>query len=260
MSQLFPGPEHPGDSLLHRLDPRAKLVLAFAFGGLAAAGGPRALLVLAGAAAAVSIASRLPPALLLRGLRPLLWLILATAGMHLFTDPGRVVLREGPLAVTAAGVRQSALEGGRLILLVLTGSLLTLSTSPLELADGLGALLSPLRRLRLPVEEFALMVAVALRFVPVLLEEAERVRRAQQARGGASGGRGITRVRRLAPLALPLLVGAFRRAEELAVAMEARGYQPGRRRSRLRRLKLASRDWVALVLGGALAGVVWWLG
>ena len=260
MSQLFPGSEHPGDSLLHRLDPRAKLVLAFAFGGLAAASGPRALLVLAGAAGAVSIASRLPLALLLRGLRPLLWLILATAGLHLFTDPGRVVLREGPLAVTAAGVRQSVLEGGRLILLVLTGSLLTLSTSPLELADGLGALLSPLRRLRLPVEEFALMVAVALRFVPVLLEEAERVRRAQQARGGAFGGWGITRVRRLAPLALPLLVGAFRRAEELAVAMEARGYQPGRRRSRLRRLKLASRDWAALFLGVALAGVAWWLG
>jgi energy-coupling factor transport system permease protein len=251
----------PRASALHRLDPRAKILVTtgfvvvlffvptFAGLGLAVAG-----------VAALLVAGRIPIGYALRGLRPLVILILLTTFLNAFFAPGdggRELLRLGPLIATEGGVRNAAFVGLRLILLVAVTSLLTFTTSPVELTDGLERLLHPLRRLGVPAHELAMMMTIALRFIPTLLEETDRIMRAQMARGADFESGGVfRRVRALVPILVPLLVSAFRRSEDLALAMEARCYRGGDGRTRMHELRWRVADVVAVALAAGAAALL----
>ena len=246
----------PGNSFLHRIDPRVKMVLLFFFLLLIffvenAAG----FLALSLAVALLMVFSEVPLGMQLRSIRPILWIVLFTFGVHLFMTPGTEVFRIGPLGVTWEGIARGAYISLRLVLLILLSTLLTLTTSPLRLTDGLEALLSPLRRFRVPVHELSMMMTIALRFVPTLLEELDRIMKAQKARGADfERGNIMQRLRAVVPVLVPLFLSAFRRADELALAMEARCYRGGEGRTQMKELRMERLDYAAIavfVLGAA---------
>ena len=246
----------PGNSFLHRMDPRVKMVLLFFFLLLIffvenAAG----FLALSVAVALLMVFSEVPLGMQLRSIRPILWIVLFTFGVHLFMTPGTEVFRIGPLGVTWEGIARGSYISLRLVLLILLSTLLTLTTSPLRLTDGLEALLSPLRRFRVPVHELSMMMTIALRFVPTLLEELDRIMKAQKARGADfERGNIMQRLRAVVPVLVPLFLSAFRRADELALAMEARCYRGGEGRTQMKELRMERLDYAAIavfVLGAA---------
>lgn len=238
----------PGDSAVHRLDPRTKIlamiayiVLVFLVQSMAAFAVPFLFVALA------LLLSGVPLSYVWSSLKPMRWLIAFMFLINLFFTQGeRVLFSWWIVRVTAEGVRQAVFISLRLILLVAGTSLLTLTTSPIALTDGLERLLKPLARIRFPAHELAMMMTIALRFIPTLLEETDRIRKAQMARGAdfESGGL-IARVRAMVPILVPLFVSAFRRADELAMAMESRCYHGGEGRTRMRELRLARRDLYA---------------
>ena len=249
----------PGKSLLHRLNPRVKLlslalvlVTLFFVKTLGGMGLFLALLIL------FSILVRMPYSYLLRGLKPIFYIVIFTLIIYLFfTKGGAVLLRLGPITVEEAGVIQGAFVVGRLIALVLASILVTLTTTPLALTHGLEFFLTPLKLIRVPVAEITMIMTIALRFIPTLMEESRRLMLAQLARGADfETGNLFRKARNLTPLIVPLFVSAFRRADELAVAMEARGYRIGARRTRMREETVSWRDWVALAASGALLAAV----
>lgn len=240
----------PGRSLLHRLDPRTKIVgsmlYIIALFVLNDLPGYVAITVFS---AALVLLSGLPWRYVLRGVRPIFYIVLFTLVLNFFLTPGRVVWQLGPLKATAEGIRLGVFMGWRLLLLVLTTSLLTLTSSPIALTDGIEYLLNPLRGIGVPAHELAMMMTIALRFIPTLLEETDKIMKAQMARGADfETGNIVQRARGMIPLLVPLFVGAFRRADDLATAMEARCYRGGVGRTRLRELKFAPRDYAALAL------------
>ena len=246
----------PGDSFLHRMDPRVKIVLLFFYlllvffvenvAGFLALGISIALLM---------IVSQVPLGMQLRSIRPILWIVLFTFGVHLFMTPGTELFAVGPLSATLEGLMRGVYIGLRLILLILLSTLLTLTTSPLRLTDGLEALLSPLRRVGVPVHELSMMMTIALRFIPTLLEELDRIMKAQKARGADfEHGSIVRRMRAIVPVLVPLFLSAFRRADELAMAMEARCYRGGEGRTQMKELHIGRVDYAAVavfVLGAA---------
>lgn len=254
------GQYYPGDSLLHRLDPRLKmgLVLVFMisvffitnFAGFA---------VVAIAVAAVVLASGLPLGWIVRSLRPLVFIVVLTMGLHsvhLASSGGPALLALGPVKITEAGLVSGLFFSLRLILLVLGSSLLTLTTTPIRLTDAIESTLRPLGRIGVPSHEIAMMMTVALRFIPTLVEETDRIMKAQMARGADfESGNLIRRARSYVPLLVPLFVSIFRTADELAVAMESRCYRGGEGRTRLHELIATRTDWLtgAAVLVALLA-------
>ena len=244
IAQYFPGP-----SIVHQLDPRAKIVAVVALSvALFVRTSYVSLLVLGVACLAGLLASRVPPRWFGRSLRPVLWLIVFTFAVQLLFGGGKALVSIGPLDLSRRGLEQAVLLSARLIVLVAAGSLLTLTTPPVALTDGLAWLGRPLSKVRVPTEELALMVTIALRFIPTLLVELDTIMRAQRARGADfSRGGPVRRARALVPVLVPLFVSAFRRADELALAMEARCYAPGIRRSRLHPLEAGLGDAVLLV-------------
>lgn len=238
----------PGDSAVHRLDPRTKIlamiayiVLVFLVQSMAAFAVPFLFVALA------LLLSGVPLSYVWSSLKPMRWLIAFMFLINLFFTQGeRVLFSWWIVRVTAEGVRQAVFISLRLILLVAGTSLLTLTTSPIALTDGLERLLKPLARIRFPAHELAMMMTIALRFIPTLLEETDRIRKAQMARGAdfESGGL-IARARAMVPILVPLFVSAFRRADELAMAMESRCYHGGEGRTRMREPRLARRDLYA---------------
>ncbi len=247
----------PGRSLLHRLDPRIKIVAVTALAvALFIRDSYAALAVFAAVATAAVVISAVPPRWFWRGLKPLLWLVGLTFVVQVLFAPGEAFFSVGPLHLTWEGIERATFLSVRLIILVVTGALLTLTTPPVALTDALAWLSRPLRRLRVPTEELALMVTIALRFIPTLLMELDAIMRAQRARGAdfARGGL-VTRARALAPVLLPLFVVSFRRADDLALAMEARCYRPGLTRTRLHPLSTQARDWLALALVALVVAV-----
>ncbi|BCV24309.1 energy-coupling factor transporter transmembrane protein EcfT [Gelria sp. Kuro-4] len=238
----------PGNSLLHRLDPRTKIlgsilyiIALFVLNDL-----PGYVIITAFSFALIFL-SGLSWRYVLRGVRPIFYIVLFTLVLNFFLTPGRVVWQLGPLKATAEGIRLGIFMGWRLLLLVLTTSLLTLTSSPIALTDGIEYLLNPFRGIGVPAHELAMMMTIALRFIPTLLEETDKIMKAQMARGADfETGNIVQRARGMIPLLVPLFVGAFRRADDLATAMEARCYQGGVGRTRLRELKFAARDFVAL--------------
>lgn len=245
----------PGESALHRLDARVKITLTLAYTialfaanswwGLAAA----ALVVLAAVAT-----SGVPWRLAARGVRPVMWLLLFTVAANaLVWRSADALFALGPLGVNGAGLARGLFFAIRIVLLMLGTTLVTLTTSPVALTDALSVMLRPLALVRVPVDDVAMMLSIALRFIPTTAEEAERIMVAQSARGARfDEGGPIRRARAWVPVLVPLFVRLFRRADDLAIAMESRCYT-GQGRTRLRELIMRPADWAALVAGVTLA-------
>ncbi|NPV54035.1 MAG: energy-coupling factor transporter transmembrane protein EcfT [Firmicutes bacterium] len=246
-SNITIGQHIPGDSIVHRLDPRTKILLTLAvvvgIFFVEELWGYVLFFLFVGSVVALS---RIPPGYIVRGLRPLIIILVLTFLLHLFMNPGRELFELGPLIATYAGAYKGVLMVGRLVLLVVATSMLTLTTSPIQLTDGMEAILRPARRVGVPAHELAMMMTIALRFIPTLLEETDKIMKAQMARGADfESGNVFQRARSLVPLLVPLFVIAFRRADELAIAMEARCYRGGEGRTRMRQLKATLNDYVA---------------
>lgn len=242
----------PTGSAVHRLDPRTKilaalflLVLLFAVREFAGLGVVTVFLI------ATAVAARIRLRYLLRGFRPLFWLLVVTGILQVFFgEPGgHVVARWGPIVATKENLSAAAFYSWRLVLLVLSTTLMTMATSPVEFTDGVERLLRPLRRVGVPAHELAMMMTIALRFIPTLLEETEKIMNAQMARGAEfTRGSLVARARALMPVLVPLFASAFRRADALAVAMEARCYRGGDHRTHMRALQYRVRDAVAFII------------
>ncbi len=239
-----------GDSILHRLDPRTKI-----FGMLAImvalffVNNWIGLVYAAVVVSAVLFASQVPLKFYIRGVKPLRWILLFTAAIQIFLTPGEIIWQWGILHITAEGVRLAIFMCVRLVLLVMTTSVLTLTTTPIVLTDAVENLLSPFKRIGVPAHELAMMMTIALRFIPLLADETEKIMAAQKARGAAFDEGGLMdRARALLPILVPLFLSAINRASELAMAMEARCYHGGEGRTRLHELHYENRDRVAGIL------------
>lgn len=239
-----------GDSILHRLDPRTKI-----FGMLAImvalffVNNWIGLVYAAVVVFAVLFASQVPLKFYIRGVKPLRWILLFTAAIQIFLTPGEIIWQWGILHITVEGVRLAIFMCVRLVLLVMTTSVLTLTTTPIVLTDAVENLLSPFKRIGVPAHELAMMMTIALRFIPLLADETEKIMAAQKARGAAFDEGGLMdRARALLPILVPLFLSAINRASELAMAMEARCYHGGEGRTRLHELHYENRDRVAGIL------------
>lgn len=258
------GQYYPTKSFMHRLDPRTKILctMIFIVGIFLAdtwvAYGVVTAFVLLGIAL-----SNLPLSLIWKAVKPLWIIIVFTMVIHVFTTPGTLVWQWGWLHVTEEGLRQGAMMTMRLVYLISFSALLTYTTSPIVLTDGIEQLLNPFHGIGVPAHELAMMMTIALRFIPTLLQETERIMKAQKARGADfESGNLIRRGKALVPLMVPLFVSAFRRADELATAMEARCYRGGENRTRLHELHYENVDMVAFA--GTIAvvlvlGILRWL-
>ena len=236
----------PNDSFLHHLDARFKMIAVISLMIVLFAAQGWGYVILTAATITAVLLSRVPLWAVWSGLRGIMVLILISAVINLFLTPGSPIYRLGPLTITDQGLQLSIEITVRLLLLLVIGMLLTWTTDPLDLTEGLESLLSPLKRFGFPAHELAMMMTIALRFIPTLGEEADKIIKAQMARG-AEFGRGnlMQRARALLPVVVPLFVSVFRRADELALAMEARAYRGGRGRTRMKQLRASWRDAVA---------------
>lgn len=258
------GQYFPGTSFLHKMDPRAKIVgttlfiVAIFLANTAIAYG----LVAAFTLLCMGI-SRLPLRLLWTSIKPLWIIIVFTMGIHVFTTPGTVVWEYSWIHITYEGLSMGFQMGARLVFLILFSSLLTYTTSPIRLTDGIEHLLTPFKRIGVPAHELAMMMTIALRFIPTLLDETDRIMKAQSARGADFvTGSIVNRAKNMVPLLVPLFISAFRRADELATAMEARCYRGGVNRTRMKELSITSYDYIgvgAVVVITIILAVLWWL-
>ena len=258
---LIIGQYYPQDSVIHRLDPRTKIAVTMLFVVvLFLVNSIYGYIVMAAFGIFAVLLSRVPFGLILRGLRPIILILAFTLTLHLFFTKGEPLFSIGPLTAYREGAIQGTLVAVRLIVLIGTTSLLTLTTTPISLTDGMEAILKPFQRVGVPAHELAMMMTIALRFIPTLLEEADKIMKAQIARGADfETGNVVQRARNLVPLLVPLFVGAFRRADDLAMAMEARCYRGGQGRTRMVQLRTAPRDYVALLAFGAITAVAIYL-
>jgi energy-coupling factor transport system permease protein len=262
MDSMIIGKYVPGHSLIHRMDSRAKLVMIFAFVFIVfLANNLLTYLVLGLFTLLIVLLTKLPVRFLLKGLRPILWIILFTFILHLIvTKEGDILLDLGFFRIYEEGLKQGIYISLRFLYLILMTTILTLTTTPIEITDGMESLLSPFKKLGLPVHELALMMSISLRFIPTLMEETDKIAKAQMARGADfTSGPIKDRLKAVVPLLVPLFISAFKRAEELATAMEARGYQGGEGRTKLRQLKWKMLDTSVLTLLVALGLVLLYL-
>ena len=238
----------PGNTIVHRLDPRTKLILVVVYIiALFQAKGWISYGAVTLATVLCMILSHIRPKNIFKGLKPMLFIIALTALLNLFYTEGREIIPGWHM--TWEGLERSVQMILRIVLLITGTFLLTYTTSPIALTDGLEMLLGPLKKIKVPVHEMTLMMSMALRFIPTLIEETDKIMSAQKARGADMESGGIVqRARALIPILIPLFVSAFRRAEELALAMECRCYHGGEGRTRLRELKSGMRDYIALAL------------
>ena len=254
------GQYFPGDTVVHRLDPRTKLILTVVYiAALFTANTPVGYALVFTALVLFAALGRIPARALLKGLKPLIFIIVFTAILNLFFTQGDdYIFRWHAVKMTWTGLRNAVAMVVRVMLLVSGTFLLTYTTSPLSITDGLESLLSPLKKLKVPVYELSLMMSIALRFIPTLIEETDRIMSAQKARGAdLETGSLVQRAKALLPLLIPLFVSSFRRADELATAMECRCYNGGEGRTRMKVLKMAPRDAWAFLFGALLmAGVI----
>lgn len=259
-SQIPVGHYIPADSFLHRLDPRTKLVFltVFLMSVFLANNGVTHSLFLFSLFVMV-VFSKISPRYLLRGLTPMFLLILLMALFHLtMTQGGDVVFRWGGVTVYEKGLEQAVQLSLRFIYILLSASLLTLTTSPMEITHGMERLMHPLKKIGVPVHELALMMSVALRFIPTLIREADKIMKAQTARGADFESRNLARrFKHWIPLLVPLFITVFRRADELSLAMEARCYQGGEGRTRFKKLSFSRRDGVPLLFILLFVAALW---
>lgn len=244
------GQYYRADSVLHRLDPRVKLVATFMFiislfvvknfvGYILAA-----LFLVSGIAL-----SKVPPKFIFRGMKTIFFLLLITMIFNLFLTPGKELVSFWKITITYEGIKMAVMMAIRLIFLITGSSLMTLTTTPNNLTDGLERLLRPLKVVRVPVHEISMMMSIALRFIPILMEETDKIMKAQMARGADfESGSIINRAKSLVPLLVPLFISAFRRANDLAMAMEARCYRGGDGRTKMKPLIYQKRDRIAYLI------------
>jgi energy-coupling factor transport system permease protein len=259
MNKLIFGRYMPGDSLVHRMDPRAKLLASFYFIGIIfLANNWQTYALLALLTLGAVFLSKVDFKFFIRGIRPLIWLILFTVALQvLFTQGGETYWSWGIFNITEFGVLNGVFIFCRFVLIIFMSTLLTLTTPPLELSDAIEYLLRPLSVFRFPVHEISLMLSIALRFVPTLMDETEKIMNAQRARGVDFGeGSLIQKMKAVIPLLIPLFVSSFNRAEDLATAMEARGYQGGDGRTKYRVLHWHMRDTMVLVVFAIMTGLL----
>ena len=245
------GQHYPTESIIHKLDSRVKLVATFIFMvSLFIINKFWPYLIVILSLLAIIKLSNIPFKYILKGLKPLRWIILFTFVINIFFLPGeKIIWSFGFLKVTQEGISQAIFMAIRLTLLVLGTSLLTLTTSPMDLTDGIERLLNPFKKIGLPVHELAMMMTIALRFIPTLLDETDKIMKAQMSRGADFESNNlINRAKNLVPLLVPLFVSAFRRAEELGTAMEARCYRGGYNRTKMKESVLSKSDYVSYVL------------
>ena len=239
-----------GHSFLHKMDPRGKIIAVMLY--------MIALFVINNSVGywsmiAVSIfivlISQVPIKFFLKGLKPMVFIVILTVVLQMFMTPGEVLWQWGFLRLTREGIRQAIFMGTRLVLLVGITSVLTLTTTPIALTDGIEQLLKPLSKIGVPAHELAMMMTIALRFIPTLIEETDKIMKAQAARGADfESGNLLQRAKALIPLLVPLFLSAFKRADELAMAMEARCYRGGENRTRMKQLRYTYRDAIAVLV------------
>lgn len=259
MNKLIVGQYLPGESFIHKLDPRTKLIIAFAFIMVIFLAnnwqtyGILMLFILG----SISL-SKIPLTFFIKGLRPLLLLIIITIFFQILFMPGeRILVDLGFMTITWEGLLQGFLIFLRFVLIIFMSTLLTLTTQPLSIADGLESLMTPLKKLRFPVHEIALILSIALRFVPTLMEETEKIMNAQKARGVVfDEGSLKDQIMAVVPLLIPLFISAINRAEELAIAMSARGYRDGDRRTKYRVITFSQKDLAAMLAFACLLVLV----
>ncbi|MDD4601068.1 Energy-coupling factor transporter transmembrane protein EcfT [bioreactor metagenome] len=247
LSDITLGQYYPGKSVVHLLDPRTKIILTMIFiSSIFLAQSYVAYLVLTAFLTIIIACSRIPFKLVLRSVKPLWIIIVFTLGIHILTTPGTALYTFSVVTITKEGLRQGLLMSARLVYLIIISSLLTFTTSPISLTDGIERLLRPFKKIGVPAHELAMMMTIALRFIPTLLEETERIIKAQTARGADfQSGNILKRAKNMVPILVPLFISAFRRADELATAMEARCYRGGENRTRMKQLCIAGRDYLA---------------
>lgn len=238
------GQYYPSNSKIHKLDARTKLIATFVFMislFVINKFWPYALVLLA--MTYTIKASTIPTKYILKGLKPLRWIILFTFIINVFFLPGEVIWSLGFLKITKEGIVQAVFMALRLLFLVVGTSLLTLTTTPMDLTDGIEKLLNPLNKIGVPVHELSMMMTIALRFIPTLLDETDKIMKAQMSRGADFESKNIiNRAKNLVPLLVPLFVSAFRRAEELGTAMEARCYRGGYNRTKMKQSVITKED------------------
>jgi energy-coupling factor transport system permease protein len=252
------GQYYPGNSWIHKLDPRVKIMVTLVYiVALFVVKDFIGFAIAAAGIAAVVIISRVPLSFILRGLKPVFLIIAFTFILNMFMIKGEVLVSFLFLEITKEGLRTAVFMAIRLVLLIIGSSLLTLTTKPISLTDGIEALLSPFKKIGLPAHELAMMMTIALRFIPTLLEETDKIMKAQQARGADfESGNIINRAKSLVPILVPLFISAFRIAQELAMAMEARCYGGNIQRTRMNGMQLAKRDLVAVVIFLVFIGLI----
>ncbi len=254
------GQYFPGNSIIHRLDPRVKILLTLVYIiTLFMCKGIIPYCIMTVFLFAVIFITRINIRLIFKSLRPILILLAFTAVLNVFyTKTGTELLHFGPLSVTTGGVATAAYMTVRIVLLVAgTFVVLTYTTSPIMLTDGLEALLSPLKKVKFPVHELSMMMSIALRFIPTLIEETDKIMSAQKSRGASfDTGSLVSRARALVPILVPLFINAFKRAEDLALAMECRCYHGGEGRVRMRVFKLSSLDVNSCILSAVVFAAV----
>lgn len=257
ISDITLGQYFPAKSPMHRTDPRMKICLTvFAIVLIFVA---RNFLSLAVSVLFIGVGmacSKIPLKLYLKSLKPILFIIVFTAVLNIFYGSGDPLVQLGWLKITLSGILNSVFVSIRIVTLILASSVLTFTTSPTQLTDAIERLLRPLAKLHVPVHEFAMMMNIALRFVPTLLEETDKIMSAQKARGADMESGGIVqRIKALVPVLIPLFVSAFRRAYDLATAMESRCYHGGEGRTKMKILKFGHTDWVVLVFAVLALGL-----
>ncbi|MCY8232422.1 energy-coupling factor transporter transmembrane component T family protein [Priestia endophytica] len=251
MNNMIIGQYVPGDSFIHRMDPRAKLIIVFFYVAVIFLANNIISYSIIGLFAILAVlVSRVPIYFIIKGLKPILFIIIFTFLLHIFmTREGEIIADIGFLKIYEGGVIQGIYISLRFLFLILLTTLLTLTTTPIEVTDGMETLLHPLKKVRFPVHELALMMSISLRFIPTLMDETDKILKAQTARGvDFSSGPIKDRLKAVVPLLIPLFISAFKRAEELATAMEARGYQGGEGRTKYRQLSWGSIDTMALII------------
>jgi energy-coupling factor transport system permease protein len=242
------GQYYQTESIIHRLDPRVKLVATVCFiVSLFLGGGGFATFIIAALFLVIVVKlSRVPFRFIIRGMKAIVFLILFAVVFNLFLTPGEPIVSIWSLSVTMEGIRMAVTLSVRLMLLLMGSSVMTLTTTPSNLTDGMEKLMKPLRAIRVPVHEVAMMMSIALRFIPILMEETDKIMKAQIARGADfESGSIFKRAKNLVPLLVPLFISAFRRANDLAMAMEARCYRGGDHRTKMKPLVYKWRDRVS---------------
>ena len=250
LQEITLGQYYQGDSLIHKLDPRVKLVATMGFIlSLFLINNIYGYMIAALFLGVTIFLSRVPFPYIIKGMRAIIFLLILTSAFNLFLTPGEAVVAFWKLKITKEGIKLAVLMAVRLIFLIIGSSLMTLTTTPNHLTDGMEKLLRPLKKVRVPVHEISMMISIALRFIPILAEETDKIMKAQMARGADfETGNIIKRAKAMVPILVPLFVSSFRRANDLAQAMEARCYSGGEGRTKMKPLAYEKRDILAYAI------------